>query len=713
MHFSLNDRNIFINKLKTIKRYRLLLLSVISSIILTEIIDALSSVFFHGKITYDYIITGALIALIVSLIIAYLLIRTQKELKKAHNELERRVEERTIALLNLNDQLTIEIELRKKAEIVLLREVSARKQSQEHLRLFIEHAPASLAMFDCEMRYLSVSHRWLNDYNLGERDLRGLSHYEVFPEMPERWKAIHCRALDGEVMRNDNDRFDRADGSVQWLWWEVRPWYDAAGDVAGIVVFTEDITDRKQAEEVLQRAHDELELQVIQRTSELSVINEELLVQLEERKRAEDRISRLNRLYSVLSKVNETIVRIHDSKELFDQVCRIAVEDGLFKMAWIGLIDPDSRIVKPTAGYGDTDGYLNSMKVYAADVPEGKGPTGTACFEGKYSISSDIENDPRMLLWREKALRHGLRSSSAFPIHAGSSVIGALTVYSGKSYFFTDEEIQLLTSLAADISFAIDFIATEKKRLAAEESLRIINEELEQRIAIRTADLEAANRELESFIYSVSHDLRAPLRHISGFADLVMKNIADMLDERGKRYLSIIHNGTEKMSRLIDDLLHLSRLSRQEIQKREVNMSTIAASIVNALREAHPGRSVEVDIKEDLTVFADPGLIEIVLSNLLGNAWKFTGNTELPRIEFGTIEQDGKITYYFRDNGAGFNQEYAGKMFWPFRRLHSETEFEGTGIGLAIVDRIISRHGGKAWAEGIEGKGATIYFSLT
>ncbi len=434
---------------------------------------------------------------------------------------------------------------------------------------------------------------------------------------------------------------------------------------------------------------------------------------LEQRKEAEDRISRLNRLYSVLSKVNETIVRIHDSKELFERVCRIAVEDGLFKMAWIGLVDQDSRIVKPTASYGDTDGYLSGIEVYAADVPEGKGPTGMAVFEGKYSISGNIEQDPRMLPWRKRALRHGLYSSAAFPISTGSGVIGALTVYSGKSYFFTDEEIQLLTSLAEDVSFAVDFMDNEKKRLEAEAALRIINAELEQRIALRTADLEAANKELESFIYSVSHDLRGPLRHISGFADLLMKNIADKLDEKGKRYFSNICSGTEKMSRLIDDLLNLSRISRQEIQRTEVNMSTVAELIVTELREAHPGRSVEVDIKEGLTAFADYGLIEVVLSNLLGNAWKFTAKTEHARIEFGSAEREGKCIYYIRDNGAGFDQNYAGKMFWPFHRLHPESEFEGTGIGLAIVDRIIRLHGGKVWAEGIEEKGATIYFRLS
>lgn len=192
-----------------------------------------------------------------------------------------------------------------------------------------------------------------------------------------------------------------------------------------------------------------------------------------------------------------------------------------------------------------------------------------------------------------------------------------------------------------------------------------------------------------------------------------MQTIAGKLNEKEKQYFSNIRSSSEKMGRLIDDLLNLSRISRQEIRRTEVNMSAMAASIIAKLRETYPERSVEVDITEGLTVFADSGLIEIVLSNLLENAWKFTSKTVKPRIEFGTVEQNGKIIYYVKDNGAGFNQEYAGKMFWPFHRLHSEQEFEGTGIGLAIVDRIIRSHGGKVWAEGIKGEGATIYFSLS
>ncbi len=257
-----------------------------------------------------------------------------------------------------------------------------------------------------------------------------------------------------------------------------------------------------------------------------------------------------------------------------------------------------------------------------------------------------------------------------------------------------------------------ELMAQIEERKRAEQELEKYKKRLEELVEERTSELTSANKEMETFIYSVSHDLRAPLRHISGFADLVTKKNADKLDDTGKEYLSRIHSGAQKMSRLIDDLLNLSRLSRQEVQRREVNLSAIAASIVAELREAHPDRGVEADIREGLTAFADPGLIEVVLSNLFGNAWKFTAKTGHARIEFGAVEQDGKIIYYVKDNGAGFDGKHAEKMFWPFHRLHSEDAFEGTGIGLAIVDRIVSRHGGKVWAEGIEGKGATVYFSL-
>jgi PAS domain S-box-containing protein len=228
----------------------------------------------------------------------------------------------------------------------------------------------------------------------------------------------------------------------------------------------------------------------------------------------------------------------------------------------------------------------------------------------------------------------------------------------------------------------------------------------------RSAELETVNKELGAFIYSAAHDLRTPLRAIGGFADIVAKRYGSQLDEKGNDYLGKILKGTERMSNVIDDLLNLSNVSRQEVQRESVDLSEMASSILTRLREAAPGRRVEVILQESLMVYADPGLMEIALSNLIGNAWKFTSKNVNACIEFGTIKQDGKTVYFIKDNGAGFEQEYVDRMFRPFHRLHSASEFDGTGIGLAIVERIILRHGGRVWADGEVGRGATIHFTL-
>jgi light-regulated signal transduction histidine kinase (bacteriophytochrome) len=199
---------------------------------------------------------------------------------------------------------------------------------------------------------------------------------------------------------------------------------------------------------------------------------------------------------------------------------------------------------------------------------------------------------------------------------------------------------------------------------------------------------------------------------MSNFACFLFEDYVERLDDQAKEYLTQISKSSKKMSRLIEDLLDLSSLSRKELSRAEVDLSSLAASIVSGLRKAEPGRSVEIFIKDGLTASADQSLTEIVLSNLIDNAWKFTSKTAKAQIEFGTIEKDRRVVYYVRDNGAGFDPQFALKMFQPFHRLHSGDEYEGTGIGLSIVERIIRRHRGKVWAEGEVGKGATVYFTL-
>ena len=229
----------------------------------------------------------------------------------------------------------------------------------------------------------------------------------------------------------------------------------------------------------------------------------------------------------------------------------------------------------------------------------------------------------------------------------------------------------------------------------------------------RSLQLEAANRELESFSYSVSHDLQSPLRIINGFSQVLWSTYQSNLNDRTRHYLERIQANSQKMSDLIDALLELSRVTRSEMKSIEVNLSQIAQNIIEELQTHDPDRQVEIKIAPDLKAEGDPQLLRIVLDNLLHNAWKYTSKRSLAKIEFDVLTANGEQpVFYVRDNGAGFDREYADKLFTAFQRLHSQAEFPGTGIGLATVQRIIYRHGGKVWAEGECDRGATIYFCL-
>lgn len=242
--------------------------------------------------------------------------------------------------------------------------------------------------------------------------------------------------------------------------------------------------------------------------------------------------------------------------------------------------------------------------------------------------------------------------------------------------------------------------------------LRRVSVELEDQVTQRTTQLAAANKELEAFSYSVSHDLRAPLRSIDGFSRALLDDYSGQLDEVGQDYLNRVRAATQRMGQLIDDMLMLSRVTRSEMKPESVNLSLLAQSVVDELRQEYPERSVEFVCMPGMLVRGDTHLLKIVLENLLGNAWKFTSKRDQAHIEFGVMHQIDASVYFVRDNGAGFDMAYVGKLFSAFQRLHAMTEFPGTGIGLATVQRIIHRHGGQAWAEGELNKGATFYFTL-
>jgi light-regulated signal transduction histidine kinase (bacteriophytochrome) len=280
---------------------------------------------------------------------------------------------------------------------------------------------------------------------------------------------------------------------------------------------------------------------------------------------------------------------------------------------------------------------------------------------------------------------------------------------------FSAEREHLRETQRAELNILEDFDAERVKVELANQQLENEIEErkrIEEEIQRVNRELLGANKELEAFSYSVSHDLRAPLRSIDGFSQALLEDYADALDERGKGYLRRVRAAAQLMGALIDDFLNLSKVTRAEFRAERIDMSALARSIGAELRQANPDRRVEFRIADGLEATADSHLLRIVLENLLDNAWKFTSKRREASIEFGTGQLNGLLAYFVRDNGAGFDAAYADRLFGAFQRLHAMTEFPGTGVGLATVQRIIHRHGGRVWAEGAVDRGATFYFTL-
>lgn len=352
------------------------------------------------------------------------------------------------------------------------------------------------------------------------------------------------------------------------------------------------------------------------------------------------------------------------------------------------------------------------------DAPEEKAGTPEDIFRAALNILEDFNLEKTWLEETQRAAFNIVEDFSAERARHEETQRATLNVLED----FDSEKAALEDAQRATLNILEDFEAEKAKveavnqtlgveiaeRKQAEERIKKLNDELEG----HTAQLASANKELEAFSYSVSHDLRAPLRGIAGFSQILLDDYSDKLDDEGQGYLRRVQVAAQSMAELIDALLTLSRLSLTELRREPVGLGAIAKAIIAEYQQREPERVVEFINGDGIRAESDQHLLRVLLENLLGNAWKFTAKRPLARIEFGMAEHNRQPSYFVRDNGAGFDMAYADKLFGAFQRLHSQAEFKGIGIGLATVQRIVHRHGGRIWAEGAVDQGATFYFTL-
>ena len=617
------------------------------------------------------------------------------------------------------------------------------RQSERQLRLFIENAPAAIAMLDRDMRYLYASRRWMADFQVQWEDVVGRSHYEVFPEISDEWKAIHRRCLAGAVERCDEDRFERGDGRVDWVTWEIRPWLDDSGAVGGIIIMSELVTSRRRAEDALRESEERWRTLVNLLPDALLILQDDRVTYVNQRAL---QLWRAERADQLVGRRAEELLPTAEPAALaaLQRRSRIGGPAPIWETS-IAALDGSAVPVETSAAVVSAEGGLLTQ-VVVRDVTERTQrearirvqeallrETGHIARVGGWSL--DVGTG-EVIFTEEVARIHGVPTGPAmsnaavglqfYPGASGTRLAAALSaaITSGTGY---DLQLELATATGSRWVRTIGHPVAEHGRVVrvngsvqditeqieAAAEIRQLNAELEQRVRRRTAELEAANRDLEAFSYSVSHDLRAPLRAVDGFADILLDDYAAQLPDEAARHLRVIRNGTQRMAALIEDLLRFARLGRQPLATARVDTRAQVEEALAQLGLPIAGREIALEVGELPDARGDAGLLRQVWMNLIGNAIKYSRDRPVAHIAIGAQRQtDGSTAYFVRDDGVGFDMRYAGKLFGVFQRLHRVDEFEGTGVGLAIVRRIVERHGGRVWCEAAEGRGATFLFTL-
>jgi PAS domain S-box-containing protein len=485
---------------------------------------------------------------------------------------------------------------------------------------------------------------------------------------------VHDDCWMGLALRNERAYIgeeiivERPDGGRRTVLAHASPIHDESGRLIGAVNVLVDITERKRAEVELQEKN--ALLASIQRVS--TILSSEL---------------DLEKLVQVVTDIGVQVTRAEFGAFFYNQADEEGETYSLYTLSGA-----------PREAFSGV-GMPRNTAVFA---PTFKGEGVVRC--------DDITEDPRYGQnpphWGMPEGHLPVRSYLAVPVVSRTDeVLGGLFFGHSKQGVFSQQAEELLRGIASHAAVAIDNARLYEQALS-------LNESLDEQVRRRTAELETVNQELESFNYSVSHDLRSPLRAICGFSQTLLTDYGDKLDGEASHYLKRINLGSLRMSELIDSLLHLAHLTRVTVMQVELDLGVLVDGVLRNLREREPLRQVAVEVEKGLKIHGDPALLRIALENLLGNAWKFTRDRDSASVEVGAIQRNGERVYFVRDDGVGFDMRYSDKLFKAFQRLHAVDEFEGMGIGLATVQRVIGRHGGRIWAESEPGKGATFYFTL-
>ncbi|MBE9224605.1 PAS domain S-box protein [Phormidium sp. LEGE 05292] len=639
----------------------------------------------------------------------------------------------------------IDINDRKQAEEAL-------QASEEQLRLTLEFTQIGSWDWHIQENLIIWNH---NHFRLLGLDPKTAEvNYEIWRDCihPDDIEGVEATIRHALLTRIDYDTEYRVvypNGSIHWRMAKGRAIYDRSGQPVRMLGVIIDINDRKQAEIDLRESEERLRL-ALQATNQgfydLNVQTGDAIVSAEYTRILGYELEELQETNAkwrerLHPEERETVYQVYadyiaGKRDEYRVECRQKTKTGEWK--WILSV---GKVVE-----WDKSGKPIRILGTHTDISDRK-QTEAALLASEKQLRSILENMPVMLdavdadgniiVWNQECERVTGYSAEEImhnpqaweklypePIYREKMLTQWLTIghnYRNWEWNLLSKNGEIKTIAWSNISeffpvpgwtaWGVGIDISERKK--AEIKIIQLNQTLEQRVKERTAELAAANQELEAFSYSVSHDLRAPLRGIDGFSKVLLERYANQLDEQGKHYLDRIRAGTQRMGELIEDMLMLSRVTRADMKRVPVNLSALAQEISENLSESQPQRSVQWNIAPEITVLGDAALLRIVLENLLSNAWKFTSNCTQTQIEFGTtLISDNTPAYFIRDNGVGFDMTYVHKLFIAFQRLHSTNDFPGTGVGLAIVQRIIHRHGGKVWAEGIINQGAIFYFSL-